>query len=382
MVVAASAEALQTVRRGRTRVVVNTHAIPNANFVQNPDANLHADALVDKMRHAAGEARLDACDAQSLAMRFLGDTVGANILMLAYAWQLGLVPVSRAALMRAIELNNVAVTMNKLAFDIGRLAAADPAALESLRKPAFRPRVEMNAMSLRALIDDREARLLGYGGARYVERYGSLVIAAAARGEDAVTRAVAVTFYRLLAVKDEYEVARLHADPAFRTALEAQFEGSAGRDFKVTFNLAPPVLSKGKHGGQPRKRVFGQWMWRVMGAMAKCRGLRGSVVDPFGYSVERKMERQLADDYEVMVVRALEVMNSENAKDVEALVSAHERIRGYGRVKLIGLSMVKRRERELAARLGIEVQTGGYVGALMEEMRGSAGLRGISVVGR
>ena len=138
MVVGASADALQTVRHGRTRIVVNTHAIPNASFVQNPDANLHAGSLLEKMQHAAGAERMNTCDAQALATRFLGDTIGANILMLGYAWQLGLVPVSHAALMRAIELNNVAVPMNKLAFAIGRLAAADLDALEALRKTAPR----------------------------------------------------------------------------------------------------------------------------------------------------------------------------------------------------------------------------------------------------
>jgi indolepyruvate ferredoxin oxidoreductase len=380
MVVGASAEALQTVRHGRTRIVVNTHAIPNAAFVQNPDANLRADALIDKMRHAAGAERLDACDGQSLATRFLGDTVGANILMLGHAWQLGLVPVSRMALTRAIELNNVAVPMNKLAFDIGRLSAADSDALESLRKTAFTPRVEMNAMTLDALIADREARLLAYGGVRYVERYRSLVKAAKDCAQDEVTRAVATTFYKLLAVKDEYEVARLHTDRAFHAALGAQFEGVAGRDFTVKFNMAPPVLSKAKHGGQSRKMVLGQWLWPVLGAMAKFRWLRGSFFDPFGHSLERKMERQVADDYEVTITRALGVMDSGNARDIESLALMHERIRGYGHVKITNLFAVKRRERELAARLKIEAQTGGYVEALMDGVKGSVGLRGIPVV--
>src|SRR5471032_923402 len=363
MVVGASADALQTVRHGRTRIVVNTHAIPNATFVQNPDANLHAGSLLEKMQHAAGAERMNRCDAQALATRFLGDTIGANILMLGYAWQLGLVPVSHAALMRAIELNNVAVPMNKLAFAIGRLAAADMDALEALRKAAVTPRVEMNAMSLDALIADREARLLAYGGSSYVTRYRALVSAAAAHHNDAVTRAVASTFYRLLAVKDEYEVARLHTDPAFRAALEAQFEGTAGQDFAVKFNMAPPVLSKAKNGGQPRKMTFGQWLWPVLGMMSKVSGLRGTVIDPFGKSLERKMERELPGDYETTIRRALEAMTPDTAKDVETLALLHERIRGYGHVKLANLSMVKRRERELGVKLGIEVKTGRYVKA-------------------
>lgn len=276
MVVGASADALQTVRHGRTRIVVNTHAIPNATFVQNPDATLHADALIDKMRHAAGAERMSTCDAQALATRFLGDTIGANILMLGYAWQLGLVPVSFGALMRAIELNNVAVQMNQLAFSIGRLAAEDPAALESLWQARHAAKQTVRVDTLDELIAHREGRLQIYGGASYVKRYRALVDAAR-RAESAVdanservTRAVATTFYRLLAVKDEYEVARLHTDAAFREALEAQFEGVAGKDFGIKFNLAPPALTRAHSGANPTKKTFGQWMWPVLGVLAKC----------------------------------------------------------------------------------------------------------------
>ena len=171
---------------------MNTHAIPNASFVQNPEANLHADALLDKMRHAAGPGAHDAmrsCDAQALAQRFLGDTIGANILMLGFAWQLGLVPLSLAALMRALELNNVAVAANKLAFSIGRLAAADMGALEALTAQVMAKRVTMERMSLPELISDREERLLAYGGAKVVARYRKLVNAAA--GNKAIARAIA-----------------------------------------------------------------------------------------------------------------------------------------------------------------------------------------------
>jgi len=380
LVVGASADALQTVRRGRTQIVVNTHAIPNATFVQNPDANLHVAALLEKMQHAAGADLMNTCDAQSLATGFLGDTIGANILMLGYAWQLGLVPVSHAAMIRAIELNNVAVPMNKLAFAVGRLAAADMSALETLRKSAQTPRVEMNEMSLDTLIADREARLLGYGGTKYVERYRRLVNAAAACKSDAITRAVAVTFYKLLAVKDEYEVARLHSDPAFRAALEAQFEGKAGQDFTVKFNLAPPTLAKARHGEQPRKMTFGQWLWPVFGTMAKFRALRGGLFDPFGKTTERRMERQLADDYEVTMSRAFDALGADNGDDVEALALLPERVRGYGHVKLANLSLVKRRERDLAAKLRIEASTGASVRASLDGMKGAASLKGIPVV--
>jgi indolepyruvate ferredoxin oxidoreductase len=389
MVVGAGADALQTVRHGRTRIVVNTHAIPNASFVQNPDANLHADALIDKMRHAAGEERMSSCDAQALATRFLGDTIGANILMLGFAWQLGLVPVSFAAMMRAIELNNVAVQMNQLAFSIGRMAAADPAGLETLwtQRHAAQPAVALETLD--ALVADREARLLAYGGAAYVKRYRVLVDAArqaerklegGVEVEERLSRAVATTFYRLLAVKDEYEVARLHSDPAFRAALEAQFEGTAGKDFGVKFNLAPPTISRAKHGATPQKKTFGQWMWPVFGVMAKWRGLRGTMLDPFGRTVERRMERELSADYEATMQRAFVIFDDVTADDVVKLAGLHARMRGYGHVKLANLTAVKRSERALAAQLHVEAATGAAVDEALREAKGVGALRGIPVV--
>ena len=393
MVVGASADALQTVRHGRTRIVVNTHAIPNATFVHDPDANLHADALIDKMRDAAGEDFMSTCDAQALAAKFLGDTIGANILMLGFAWQLGLVPVSHAALMRAIELNNVAVPMNKLAFAVGRLAAGDPAALEALWAERHAARSATGAgvgeqadasMNFDALVADREARLAAYGGPRYVQRYRALVELARDAERRApgssLARAVATTFYRLLAVKDEYEVARLHTNPAFREALEAQFEGTAGKDFRVKFNLAPPALAKAKAGQTPRKITFGQWLWPVLGTLAKWRGLRGTALDPFGRTVERRMERALADDYERTMQRAFASLSAANADDVVKLAELPSRIRGYGHVKLRNLAGVKRSERELAGRLRIEAATSAAVQQALDEMKGAGSLRGIPVV--
>jgi indolepyruvate ferredoxin oxidoreductase len=388
MVVGASSDALQTVRHGRTRIVVNTHAIPNATFVQNPDANLHAGALIDKMRHAAGEERMSSCDAQALATRFLGDTIGANILMLGFAWQLGLVPVSFGAMMRAIELNNVAVQMNQLAFSIGRLAAADPAALEALWQARHGAQQPVRIDTVDELIAHREARLSVYGGEAYVKRYRALVDAArraeasigGASSGERVTRAVATTFYRLLAVKDEYEVARLHTDSAFRASLEAQFEGVAGKDFGVKFNLAPPTLSRPKHGANPVKKTFGQWLWPVLGTMAKFRGLRGTMLDPFGRTLERRMERELADDYETTLQRALAKLDADNVEEIVKLADLHARVRGYGHVKLANLAGVKRSERELAARLQIEAATGAAVKQALEEAKGAGTLRGIPVV--
>jgi indolepyruvate ferredoxin oxidoreductase len=331
---------------------------------------------------------MSTCDAQALATRFLGDTIGANILMLGYAWQLGLVPVSFGAMMRAIELNNVAVQMNQLAFSVGRLAAADPAALEALWQARHGAQQPVRIDTVDELIAHREARLAVYGGEAYVKRYRALVDAArraeaatgGASSDQRVTRAVATTFYRLLAVKDEYEVARLHTDSVFRASLEAQFEGVAGKDFGVKFNLAPPTLSRPKHGAAPVKKTFGQWLWPVLGAMAKFRGLRGTMLDPFGRTLERRMERELANDYEATLQRAFAKLDASNTEDVVKLADLHVRVRGYGHVKLANLAGVKRAERELAARLQIEAATGAAVKQALEETKGAGTLRGIPVV--
>ncbi|HKT96464.1 MAG TPA: indolepyruvate ferredoxin oxidoreductase family protein [Paraburkholderia sp.] len=392
MVVGASADALQTVRHDRTRIVVNTHEIPNAAFVQNPEANLHADALLAKMRHAAtngatpAQDPLSTCDAQALAQRFLGDTIGANIVMLGFAWQLGLVPVSLAALTRAIELNNVAVQANLFAFSIGRLAAADAAALEALdtqRAAAAKATMRKLTQTLDELIADREQRLLAYGGAGYVKRYRALVDSACSAdksADQALARAVATTFYRLLAVKDEYEVARLHADPAFRAALEAQFEGKAGSDFTVKFNLAPPLVAREKNGQHPRKMQFGQWLWSAFGLLKKGRGVRGTWLDPFGKTLERRMERALADDYEATLRGALASVTAEQAAELAKFASLHQRVRGYGHVKLANLASVKRSERELGARLNLDVKTSAAVNEALVSFKGAGALRGIPVV--
>ncbi|MDE2289513.1 MAG: indolepyruvate ferredoxin oxidoreductase family protein [Burkholderiales bacterium] len=385
MVVGASADALQTVRRERTRIVVNTHAIPNADFVRNPDAQLHADALLAKMRHASGSKPLDTCDAQALAKRFLGDTMGSNIVMLGFAWQLGLVPVSLAALMRALELNGVAVAMNQLAFDLGRLAAGDPAALEAL---IAAPR-EAGEDSLEAIVAHRRALLTAYQNAAYAQRYSALVdkvraaeTRVAGAGAERLARAVARQYAKLLAYKDEYEVARLYTDGTFRQALAGEFEGQAGRDFRIEFHMAPPLIAKpGKQGGAPRKVTFGPWLWPVLGTMAKLRGLRGSALDPFGRTLERRMERELAADYAVTIERMLGVLSSGNLDAALALAEAPARIRGYGHVKLANLAAAKRVEAALAKQLGIDAARGPAVAAaLAHAAQGGLALKGIPVV--
>ncbi len=385
LVVGASVDALQTVRRERTHIIANTHVLPTASFVRNPDADGHAGALLEKMRHAAGSGQVSCCDAHALAVRFVGDSMAANLLVLGFAWQLGLVPVSSAALLRAIELNDVAVPMNRLAFSVGRLAAANPADLEALgaaRLPGVVTTPVAALATLDALIADRTARLAAYGGARPVARYRALVEAARVIGNEQIARAVATTFYRLLAVKDEYEVARLYTDRAFRAALETQFEGVAGKDFRVCFNLAPPAFAKPVKGSTvPRKQVFGQWLWPVLRVLSGARCMRGTWFDPFGRTIERRMERALADDYETTMRRAFAVAAPATFGRIAELAESHARVRGYGHVKLANLAAVKRTERELAAALAIDAATSQAVQhALNAARKNSGALRGIPIV--
>ncbi|BDD92025.1 2-oxoacid ferredoxin oxidoreductase [Pandoraea sp. NE5] len=390
MVVGASADALQTVRRDRTRVVVNTHAIPNATFVQNPDANLHADALLEKMRHAAGSDKLDACDAQALAQRFLGDTMGANIIMLGFAWQLGLVPVSLHALQRAIELNNVAVPMNQLALAIGRLAAGDPTALTQTTAKATPVPVHApvaDDMTFDELVAHRVTLLTQYQSAAYAAQFAAFVKQVAdaetrvAGAPGRLSRAVAQQLSRLMAYKDEYEVARLYAQTAFADALGETFEGKPGRDFRVEFHMAPPLIARGKDGAVPKKVTIGPWLWPVLRGMAKLRGLRGGALDVFGYTLERRMERQLIADYRTTLERALAGLSADTLADVIALAEAPAKIRGYGHVKLANLAMVKRVEATIAARLNVTPATSDAVEQALAHARSSGkSLKGIPVV--
>jgi indolepyruvate ferredoxin oxidoreductase len=284
LVVGASPEALQTVRHGRTRVLANTHALPVASSLQQPDAELQPADLLRRLELAAGAAQVSTLDAQRLAEDFLGNTVSANIVALGFAWQLGLVPVGQAAIERAIELNGVAVRANLDAFALGRLAAADPAACRALldepadAAPAIEP--------LDALLARGMAHLSAYQNAAWAARWHLLVdtvhraeAALPDPGDLPLTRTVATQALRLMAYKDEYEVARLYSDPAFRAGLDAQFEGD---DLRVTFLMAPPLLARPRDGRPPRKlRLDGRWMTPWLRLLARGKVLRGTALDPF-----------------------------------------------------------------------------------------------------
>lgn len=355
VVVGASADALQTVRYGRTRVLANIHEIPVAESLRNPDADLHVDLLLEKMRFVAGEEQVETFDAQSLAEEFLGDTLAANIVATGYAWQRGLVPLSLEALMHAIELNGVAVAANQSAFSLGRLAAGDPAALDQLRAaPADAQSSQADELPLDMLIADARRHLTGYQNAAWADRFETRIRSlqareAALQGGDAslpFTRNAAHSLLKLMSYKDEYEVARLYTDGAFLKKLSEQFEG----ELKLEFHMAPPVVTRGAHGRAPAKIRIGSWMLPAMRWLAHGKRLRGTAFDPFGRTGERRAERELIAHFDGLFDAMAGELSADNQALAARVAALPMSIRGFGHVKLANLEAAQVREAELLHR--------------------------------
>ncbi len=351
LVVGASPEALLTVRHGRTRILANRHGIPVADAVRNPDADLKTEALLEKLRFAAGDDRVETFDAQALAQDFLGDTIVSNIVALGYAWQRGLVPVSLPALQRAVELNGVAVQNNLLALALGRLAAADPAGCNALREGSADEAVAPETLD--ALIVRASEHLTGYQNAAWAARYRQQVEQVrqheAAVGADPslpFTHAVATSLLKLMSYKDEYEVARLYTDGRFQRQLQEQFEG----DLKLEFHMAPPLLSRARHGQPPGKLRLGAWMLPAMKWLARGKALRGTAFDVFGRTDERRLERQLIDDYIARIDTLLPALDAAKLATATALAQLPLAMRGFGHVKLANIALARVREAELLHR--------------------------------
>ncbi|MDO5692655.1 MAG: indolepyruvate ferredoxin oxidoreductase family protein [Pseudomonadota bacterium] len=350
-VVAAQPEALGTVRHGRTRILANVHETPVAESLKNPDASLKTDGLLAKLRFAAGASQVETFDAQRLAEDFLGDTITANIVAMGYAWQCGLVPVGLAAVQRAIELNGVAVPANRSAFSLGRLAAADPGACAALLGGAGRA-AQAHDGTLDALITHAMSQLTQYQNAAWAERYAALVRQAHQReqavapGSEAFTRAVALSLRKLMTYKDEYEVARLYADPVFRQALDQQFEG----DVKLSFYMAPPLLSRAKNGQPPKKIELGAWLLPAMRWLAKGKSLRGTAFDIFGHTDERRMERELIAQYEARIRELLPLLTADKLQLATDVAAVPMTMRGFGHVKQAAVVLARLREAELLHR--------------------------------
>jgi indolepyruvate ferredoxin oxidoreductase len=352
LVVAASADALGRMREGVTRAVINRHEAPTGDFTRNPDLGFPGEALVDLIKEAVGAKALATVEATELATALLGDSIATNLFMLGFAYQRGLIPVSEEAILKAIELNGVAIEMNTQAFLWGRSAAHDLASVETQAAPRAPEPARMISRSLDELIERRTAELTAYQNAAYAARYRALVErvraaeAAKAKGMSGLAEAVARYYYKLLAYKDEYEVARLYTDGDFLRALNEHFEGA----FKLKFHLAPPLLApRDPATGELQKRAYGRWVFTAFKLLAALRGLRGTWLDPFGRTAERKRERTLIGEYERVVEELIAGLGHDNHALAIEIAAIPEHIRGYGHVKERHLDEAKAREAELLA---------------------------------
>ncbi len=349
-IVGANKYTLAVMQHGRTYVALNTHGTPTAGFVTNPDWQFPGGHCETAICASVGEGLVGAFDAETVAAQMLGDSIYTNPLMMGYAWQQGRIPLSLAALHRAIELNGVQVDNNKAAFEWGRRCAHDLAAVQALFKA--QTVIEfVRKPSLAELLARRVEFLTGYQDAAYAARYKAFVdkvqAAEAPLGHGTpLAEAVARYLFKLMAYKDEYEVARLHTDPSFTKKVADMFEG----DYKLVHHLAPPMIAKTNDKGELVKRPFGPWMCKAFPLLAKLKGLRGTALDPFGRTEERRSERALIQRYEQTVNELLQTLGTGNRAQAVEIARLPEDIRGYGHVKLRHLKAADIRWNQLMKR--------------------------------
>ncbi len=340
-IVTASKATLAVMQQGRTFVAMNTHGTPTAGFVKNTEWQFPGASCEAAVRGSVGEALLGAFDAEQVSVQLIGDSIYTNPLMLGYAWQRGRVPLAHAALMRAIELNGVQVDNNKAAFEWGRRCAHDLAAVQALF--AARNVIQfVKKPSLADMVKTRVEFLSGYQDAAYAAQYQSFVnkveAAEAALGSGrGLSEAVARYLFKLMAYKDEYEVARLHTDPAFTAKVAAMFEG----DYKLVHHLAPPLLAKKNAKGELLKQAYGPWMRSAFGWLARLKGLRGGALDVFGRSEERRTERALIGEYRDTIDELLRGLDAGRLALAAEIARLPDEIRGYGHVKERHLAAVR-----------------------------------------
>ncbi|WP_018313069.1 indolepyruvate ferredoxin oxidoreductase family protein [Cupriavidus sp. UYPR2.512] len=334
LVVSAAADSLLRLSSSRTAAVVNLAETPTPDVISNRDAKLPTRLMHDRIKSRCRGSSFHALDASALAQRLFGDTLPTHTMMLGYAWQQGLVPLSRESIERAIERNGAAVEMNKAAFNWGRIAAATPEALDAISAPSGQHAVE--PATLDGLVALHRQQLAEYQDGRYADKYHALVELvrhaeqAIEPGSEALAAAVARSAYKLMAYKDEYEVARLYSTPAFRDSLAEQFSTAK----KVSLWLAPPLLSKlDPKTGRPKKKKFGPWIFPVMKGLSSLRGLRGTALDVFGYTAERKTERRLIAEYFHDIRVLCSRLSRENLGRVVEFAALPMEIRGFGPVK-------------------------------------------------
>ncbi|MFY8115118.1 MAG: DUF6537 domain-containing protein, partial [Rhabdaerophilum sp.] len=359
LVVSGSKKVLASVKPGETFFVVNTAEVLPGDFTRNPDYSLPTERLRRGITSAAGkdasgQPLAHFLDATTIATTLFGQSIAANMFLLGYAFQRGAVPLHADSLERAIELNGEAVTMNREAFRWGRAAAHDPEMAKGLVAKAQAVPEQGVATTLDEAIARRVAFLAGYQDKPYAETYRLFVETVRAAEAKAVPESTALTdqvarsLFKLMAYKDEYEVARLYAGPAFSRQLKEAFEGE---DMRLTFYLAPPLLAKkDPASGLPRKMSFGPWMMKAFGLLQHFKGLRGTRLDPFGYTEERRDERARIGRYRATVESLLATLGAGNHALAVEIAGLPQQIRGFGHVRARNAAEVDRREGEMLAR--------------------------------
>jgi indolepyruvate ferredoxin oxidoreductase len=346
-VVAADKAAQNLMAKDRTAVVANGDVAPVSDFVRNRDLDFQRAKVEKAIRASANPNATSFVAADTVATALLGDAIGANVLMMGYAWHQGLIPLALASIEEAMTLNGVAVAFNKRAFALGRLLAHDAPKVMAMVETARGPAPEPLSETVDQLIERRARDLTAYQDAAYAERYRALVGRVDAAGVPALTEAVARSYYKLLAYKDEYEVGRLYSDGRFTAALQAQFGG----DYKRSVWLSPPLFARMDPAtGRPKKYKFGAWVFPLFGVLARLKGLRGTPLDVFGYSHERRAERAAIIAYEATVDRLLADLRPDNAALAVEIATLPLAVRGFGPVKEKAAATVAAQEAALWAK--------------------------------
>jgi indolepyruvate ferredoxin oxidoreductase len=333
IVVSASTTALSRVERGVTRAFVNADLQPTASFVQNPDIDFEMNAMQSALRDAIGERNLEVIDATGIAATLMGDSIATNAFLLGFAFQKGAIPLRLEAMLRAIEINAAAIEMNKLAFTWGRLAAHDISRVRSVLQ--FRTRQTMPTRTLDDQVELRAKFLGEYQDQAYADRYLAAIDkvrkaeTAVAPASSELSEAVAKNLFKLMAYKDEYEVARLYTDGSFAKKLSEKFDGN----FRLKFHLAPPIFAKRDKAGRLQKKEYGSWMLHAFRLLARLKVLRGTKYDPFGRTAERKNERKLVEHYFAMIDQRTAALTAAQLPLLTRLARVPEMIRGYGHIK-------------------------------------------------
>lgn len=362
----AAQPSIDKIGRGRTRSIINTAQVPVAAFTRDNDMYFPAKETLSDFILASRKADVSFVRATEYAKRLFGDAIATNMFMVGYAFQKGFIPLSQAAIMRAVELNGVAVDFNQRAFQWGRICVDDVSKIEALLEPSAKanlnPKPNLSEMTLEALINQFTAELTAYQNAAYAQHYKNIVErfhkneAAQRNGAENHSQLVARNLYKLMAYKDEYEVARLYSDPAFEAKLRTEFDG----DFKLQFHLAPPIFARiNKATGRPDKITFGGWAKHGFKILAKFKGLRGTIFDPFGYAHERRKERALIQTYKNIIAAIPFKLSSELSSDknevISALLDLPDEIRGYGPVKAANIDKMHVKMRRLLEQLNMDV---------------------------